>query len=72
MTTTARFDPDWHSEVSFTVDELTVLSDVLRRADGVGGLGYFTEKPEFQTALRKIEDAKQSSYDTAPTIPVDL
>lgn len=45
--------------VTFTSDELTTLSDVLRRVESGG---FFTGRPEFATAAAKIENAKMRSY----------
>lgn len=54
-------DNGTHDEtVTLTSAELTAVSDVLRRQQPGN---HFTGKPEFQSALVKLEIAKWHSYD---------
>lgn len=41
--------------------ELTVVSDILRRAESGEDAGYFTETPEFLSASEKIDAAKMQA-----------
>ena len=54
--------------ITFTSDELTVLSDILRR-QSPGGI--FTGRPEFVTAIAKVESSKWPSYGGGGTYPYD-
>jgi hypothetical protein len=51
--------------VTFTSDELTVLSDILRRQEPGN---YFTGKAEFQDAMVKVNLAKWESYGNAQDV----
>lgn len=51
--------PFHHETVTLTSEELTVISDILRRQTAQN---IFTGKPEFATAGAKIEHAKWRSY----------
>jgi hypothetical protein len=44
-------------------EELTVISDILRR---LNSRGWSTKLPEFRPALAKVEDAKAESYGWVP------
>ena len=51
------------SLLDLSSQELTVISDVLRRVDLDSQVGrVFGSLPEFATAIEKIEDAKTESY----------
>ena len=60
----AREETAFHGEtVTFTSDELTVLSDLLRcLSPEQPAFAVPMPKPEFRTANAKIEDAKWASY----------
>ncbi len=67
MSETKNDAPVYSDEtITFTSDELTVLSDVLRRQDPASfpiGVIFLT-KEEFKTACVKIETAKWASFKT--------
>src|SRR5260370_28715851 len=55
------------ARVDFTHEELTVIQDVLRRAEDSGQLGYFVSTPQFETALEKCTDGMVSTMPRALT-----
>lgn len=61
---------DFHDEtITFTSDELTVISDILRRLDPAEFMvALFTGKDEFSTAFAKIEAAKHASFREIPSL----
>jgi hypothetical protein len=63
-----RWDTNWTTPLRLTVDELTVLSDILRRVDELP-VNLFTAKPEWSSALVKIKVAQLTAYREAPRVP---
>jgi hypothetical protein len=60
----AREETAFHDEtVTFTSDELTALSELLRSLPGEDpAVAVLADKPESRTACDKIEEAKWASY----------